>query len=89
MALGADRGSVLALILRGVLVLTSFGLLLGVPLTLAAGRFAGSQLFGVNQYDPVVIATAIPALGSSVLIASLIPSFRASTISPLDALRAE
>jgi predicted permease len=89
MALGADRGNVLALILRGALVLIVFGLLLGVPLTLAAGRFIGSQLYGINQYDPTIIAAAILALGFSALIAALIPAFRASSISPMQALRTE
>ncbi len=89
MALGADRGSVLALILRGALVQIAFGLLLGVPLTLAAGRFLGSQLYGINQYDPMIIAVAILTIGFSALTAALIPAFRASSISPIQALRAE
>jgi predicted permease len=87
MALGAGRGDVFALILRGALALISFGLLLGIPLALGAGRFLESQLYGVNQYDPIVIATSILALGASALIAALIPAFRASSISPIDALR--
>jgi ABC-type antimicrobial peptide transport system permease subunit len=77
------------LILRGALALISFGLLLGIPLALAVGRFLESQLYGVNQYDPIVIATSILALGASALIAALIPAFRASSISPIDALRAD
>lgn len=89
MALGADRGNVLALILRGALALTLFGLILGVPMALAAGRFLGNQLYGINHYDPVVIATSILALGFSALVASLIPAFRASSISPVLALRSE
>jgi predicted permease len=89
MALGAGRGDVFKLILRGALALISFGLLLGIPLALAAGRFLGKQLYGINQYDPVIIALAIVVLGCSALAAALIPAFRASSISPLDALRAD
>ena len=89
MALGADRGDVFALILRGALALIAFGLLLGIPLALGAGRFLQSQLFGVNQYDPIVIATSVLALGASALAAALIPAFRATSISPIDALRAD
>ena len=89
MALGADRRSVLALILRGALVLISFGLLLGVPLTLAMGRFLRSQLYGINQYDAGAIGVAIAALGVSAMIAAVIPAFRASSISPIEALRSE
>ena len=89
MALGAGRASILRLILSGGLVLISCGLLLGMPLTLAAGRFLGSQLYGINHYDPFVIAVAVLALGFSALLAALIPAIRASSISPLHALRAE
>jgi ABC-type antimicrobial peptide transport system permease subunit len=89
MALGAGRREVFGLILRGALHLISFGLLLGLPLTLAMGRFLGSQLYGIHQYDPRIIASAILVLGSSAWIAALIPAFRASSISPLQALRTE
>jgi predicted permease len=87
MALGADRGDAFALVLRGALTLISFGLLLGVPLALVAGRLLGSQLYGINQYDPMTIASAILVLGFSALTAAVIPAFRASSISPLEALR--
>ena len=89
MALGADQRSVLGLILRSALALIFFGLLLGMPLTLAAGRFLGSQLYGINQYDPAALGVAIMVVGISALIAALIPAFRASSISPVAALRAE
>jgi len=46
------------------------------------------QLYGINQYDPMIIASAILVLGTSALTAALIPAFRASSISPLQALRA-
>jgi ABC-type antimicrobial peptide transport system permease subunit len=77
------------LIVRAALALISLGLLLGIPLALAAGRFLGSQLYGINQYDPVIIVSAILVLGFSALTAALIPAFRASSISPLEALRAD
>jgi predicted permease len=89
MALGANRGHVVALILRGAFALIVFGLLAGLPLTIAAGRFLGHQLYGMNPYDPLVTSVAVLALGLSALLASLIPAFRASSISPLQALRAE
>jgi predicted permease len=89
MALGANRSHVVALVLRGAFGLILFGLLIGLPLTFAAGRFLGNQLYGMNPYDPVVTLVAVVALGLSALTASLIPAFRASLISPLEALRAE
>jgi predicted permease len=88
-ALGADRGNVVRLVLRGAFALILFGLLIGPPLTFAAGRFLGSQLYGMNPYNPVVTLTAVAVLGLSALAASLIPAFRASLISPQEALRAE
>lgn len=89
MALGADRGNVLTLILRGAFSLICLGLMLGLPLSLAAGRFLGSQLYGINPYNPAVIVVAVTALGVSALVASLIPALRASSLSPLKALRTE
>ena len=89
MALGANRGDVLALILRGAFVLIILGLLIGLPLTFAAGRFLGNQLYGMNPYNPVVTLAAVVTLGLSALAASFIPALRASLLSPLEALRAE
>jgi predicted permease len=89
LALGATRSQAAALILRGAFALVAIGLVAGFPLALAAGRFLGSQLYGLNPYDPVVISVAVLTLGSSALVASLIPAFRASSISPAEALRAE
>jgi predicted permease len=88
-ALGANRGNILRLVLRGAFGLILLGLLIGLPLTFGVGRFLGNQLYGVNPYNPVVTLAAVVALGLSALVASLIPAVRASVISPLDALRAE
>jgi ABC-type antimicrobial peptide transport system permease subunit len=89
MALGANRSQIIALILRGAFGLILFGLLIGLPLSLAAGRFLGHQLYGMSPYSITVTFIAVAALGISALTASLIPAFRASGISPLEALRAE
>ena len=89
MALGADRGRILRLVLRGAFGLILFGLFIGLPLTFAAGRFLVNQLYGVSPYDPIVILAAVVMLGLSALAASVIPALRASSISPLEALRAE
>jgi predicted permease len=89
MALGANRGNVVRLVLRGAFALIFCGLLIGLPLTLGAARFLSSQLYGMNPFDPVVVLTTVLLLGLSVLVSSLIPAVRACLISPLDALRAE
>jgi predicted permease len=89
MALGANRGHIVALVLRGAFGLILFGMIIGLPLTFAAGRFLGNQLYGMSPYNPAVMLASVLALGLSALIASLLPAFRASLTSPLDALRAE
>jgi predicted permease len=89
MALGADRGHVIRLVLRGAFGLILAGLSIGLPLTFAVGRFLGNQLYGANPINPGVTLAAVAALGFSALVASLIPAVRASSTSPLDALRAE
>ncbi len=89
LALGASRLQAGALVVRGAFVLVLIGLALGLPLTLAAGRFLGSQLYGLSPYDPAVILAAVLSLAISGLAASLIPALRASRISPSEALRAE
>jgi predicted permease len=88
-ALGATRGHVVRLILRDAFRLIVIGLLIGLPVTFAAGRFLGNQLYGINPYNPMVTLAAVLALGLATLIASFVPAFRASLISPLEALRAE
>jgi predicted permease len=89
LALGASRMQAAGLIVRGALALVAAGLAVGLPLALLAGRFLGSQLYGLNPYNSVVIMTAILTLGFSALIAALIPARRASSISPSQALRSE
>lgn len=89
MAMGADRGDVLGLIVRGASTLIAFGLLIGLPFTFAVGRFLGSQLYGMSAYNPMVTLVAVVALGLSAFAASLIPAIRATLISPMEALRAE
>jgi predicted permease len=89
MALGATRRSVVGLILRGAFALIAGGLIVGVALALAAARVLQGQLYGFNPYDPTVIAIAVVVLSVSALIAAVIPAFRASSVSPSEALRSE
>jgi hypothetical protein len=89
MALGANRRHVVTIVLRGALALIVIGLMTGLPLTFATGRFLGNQLYGMNPNSPAVILVDVIALALCALAASLIPAFRASLISPLEALRAE
>jgi predicted permease len=89
MALGASRGEVVRLVLRGAFVLILVGLASGLPLSVVAGRLLGSQLYGTSPYSVGVSAVSVGVLGLAALVASLLPALRASGISPARALRAE
>jgi predicted permease len=89
MALGASRGDVVRLVLRGAFVLILIGLALGLPLTVVAGRLIGSQLYGTNPFNVVVTAISVVVLASGAFVASVVPALRASGISPAAALRTE
>ncbi len=89
MALGASRGDVVRLVLRGAFLLIAFGLILGIPLSLVTSRVLSSQLYGLNPFDPVPIAIAVAVLGLFGLIATLVPAQRAMRVDPMVALRCE
>lgn len=89
MALGAVRRDIVLLVLRGPFALVVLGLFAGLPLTLAAGKLLGAQLYGLKPYNLFVISSAAAVLALSAFVASLIPALRATRISPLEALRAE
>jgi predicted permease len=89
MALGADRGKVVDLVLRTAFRRVALGLLLGLPLAVGAGKLIAAQLYGVSFWDPVALTIAAGSLGVCALIAALIPAARAAAISPMTALRTE
>jgi macrolide transport system ATP-binding/permease protein len=89
MALGAQRGSLIRMILRKVVILTVLGLAVGVPSALAASKLLRTFLFGMQPNDPLSIAGATAILLSAALLASFTPAYRASRIDPMVALRHE
>jgi predicted permease len=89
MALGADKGAVLRLVLRSAFTRVAIGLGLGVPLAIGAGKLLAAQLYGVTFWDPVALAVATGSLTLCALIAALIPGSRAASIQPMHALRLE
>ena len=89
MALGAGRASVIRYILRGAFARVAFGLMLGLPLAIAAGRLISNQLYDVSFWDPLALVFATIALAICSFIAALIPATIAASISPLNALRSE
>lgn len=89
MALGADRPKVLGLILSGAFKRVATGLILGLPLAVAAGRMLSAELYGVSSWDPYALGVAAGALAASSFLAAMIPADRAASISPMEALRIE
>jgi|HubBroStandDraft_6_1064221.scaffolds.fasta_scaffold16610_4 predicted permease len=89
MALGADRGKVVVLVLRGAAVQVGIGLAIGIPVALLGGHLMASQLYNVRTYDPLTIAVAVLVLSAFAAIAGFIPAKRAASIEPMNALRTE
>jgi len=89
MALGADRGSVVAMVLRGAFWQVSIGLGIGIPAAIGAGYLMASQLFGVAPWNPLLLAGATVLLGLAALVATAIPARRAASTDPMQALRSE
>lgn len=89
MALGANRGNVVALVMSRALLLVAVGLAIGIPVALLGGRLMRSQLFGVRTYDPLTLAGAVFVLAAFAALAGFIPARRAASIEPMNALRQE
>jgi predicted permease len=89
MALGADRGNVLGLVLRSALAQVGLGLAIGIPAALAGGQLLASQLYQVKSYDPLIFGAAALILAGSAILAASVPARRASRVDPIVALRHE
>jgi predicted permease len=89
MALGAQRGWVVRMVLRETAVLIVIGLALGVPASLACARLIQSKLFGLKAADPVTLGAALGIMTAVALLAGYLPARRASRVDPLVALRHE
>ena len=89
MALGADRGKVVQMVMRGAFTQVGLGLLIGIPVALLGGRYMADQLYGVKPYDPVSLGIAVVVLMAAAAVAGFIPARRAASIEPVEALRTE
>ncbi len=89
MALGADRMSVLKLVLKSALLQMAIALAIGIPVAIAAGRAMAAQLFGVKPYDPRVLLFTVAVLILAAFLAAVVPARRAATLDPIRALRTE
>ena len=89
MALGAARGGVIGMVMRGAMLQAGIGLAIGIPTALLCARFVKSQLYNVSGQDGWVMAGAVVALALSACLAGLIPARRAASTDPMKALRVE
>jgi putative ABC transport system permease protein len=89
MALGADRGNILKMVLRQGFILVGLGVAVGLVITFGATRLIANFLVGVSPSDPLTFAVVTIVLAAVGLMASLIPARRAMKVEPLRALKYE
>jgi predicted permease len=89
LALGAQRATVLRMVISDALRLAMWGLLIGAPLALAAGFALRSFLFGVEPHDVAALSGACIVLSLVAALAAYVPARKASRVSPIEALRCE
>jgi len=88
-ALGAQKGAVLWLIMREMLMLLVAGSAIGVPGALLVARLVKSQLFGLDPWDPLTIVSATTVLFAAGVLAGFVPASRAASLQPTQALRSD
>ena len=89
LALGAQPGFVIWMVMREVLLLLAIGLAVGIPSAMLLGRFVSTQLYGIQPHDPFIAGSTMLLLTLVSAAAGLIPAHRASRIDPILALRTE
>jgi ABC-type antimicrobial peptide transport system permease subunit len=89
LALGAQPGYVIWIVMKEVLLLLGIGLAIGIPSAMLAGRYISSQLYGIQPNDPFIAMATTVLLAVVSVAAGFIPAHRASRIDPILALRHE
>ena len=89
MAMGAQRGAVLTMVLRDAAILLALGIGAGLVVSLLSTSVLQTMLYGTGSRNPVVLLLVCLALALAGLIAAYIPAFRAASVDPMKALRSE
>ena len=89
MALGAEQGKVIGMVMREVVTLIAIGVGVGVPAALVLTRVVKSQLYGLEAHDPWTLGLATGLLAMVACAAGYVPAVRASRVDPMRALRYE
>ena len=89
MAVGAERVSVVTMVMRGAIIQIVLGLAIGIPVALVCVRFVKAQLYEITSADPNIVLGAIAIVTVAACVAAMIPARRAASIDPVQALRSE
>jgi predicted permease len=89
MALGANHAHVQKMVLSDAFHQVGLGLLIGIPAAIAAGHLMAAELYGVKEWNPLVLGTTTLMLGMVALLAAALPARRAAAVEPMEALRGE
>ncbi len=89
MAVGAERRTVVAMVMRGAIIQIVVGLAIGLPVAMLGVRFVKTQLYEITSVDPRIILAATFTLVAAACIAGINPARRAASIDPAQALRSE
>jgi ABC-type antimicrobial peptide transport system permease subunit len=87
LALGAARRNIAGLVLREGGQVAAVAIAIGVPVTLFVSRALGAVMFGISPWDPGAIGTALTCVGGAMLLATLLPAWRATRANPTSILR--
>ena len=89
MAIGAQPGDVIRVVLREALILAAIGIAVGLPAVFAVTRLIRSQLYGVQPTDPATLIVVTVILVTVALLSAWLPARRAARVDPMVALRSE